>query len=127
MYSPYRYIEIQIGGRGEGILQYEMYEEEGIPGKDPEGIISFQVEPASLQEMIRLHEEADFFNVELTDVNEERIRVTDVGTTTLTYRQNGKERTLSYGHVTDNPLKELIRTYERLIEKPLSTSAVQNP
>lgn len=118
-YSHYRYIQIEISGSGEGKLSYELYREY-LKGAEKEKVILFEVDQATIEELVHQYENADFFNVEVNDLNKDKINITDVGTTTLAYhRSNGKERTLSYGYIKNNPLRELIKLYLKLAKKYL--------
>jgi hypothetical protein len=113
-YSPYGYVDVEISGTGEGKLSYEFY---GMGNKKPEErVIPFKVDPSTIEEFKRLYQEIDFFNLELTDLNKHEIRVTDHGTTTLTYSDGKKEGIISYGYAEDNPLAELIRRYYELVK-----------
>lgn len=114
-YSPYKYIEVELYGSGEGKLSYEFYREYVPKGEEEEKTIAFKVDQSILQEFVHLHEKVDFFNLEVADLNKDEIRVTDVGTTTLTYSHKGMARTISYGYVENNPLAELIQLYWQLL------------
>jgi hypothetical protein len=128
-YSPYKYIQIEIYGSGEGKLSCEFYDDPfsqehhytygNYHEQERKATASFQINQSTLQEFIHLYERADFFNLEVTDLNKDGIRVTDVGTTTLTYSHRGMERTLSYGYVESNPLAELVKLYWQLVKEYL--------
>ena len=110
-YMPYKYIQVDIDNAAQVVLQYCLYQEYVAPGEVPEKTVRFAIDQQMLQKLIALHEQADFFHVQLNDLNRDQMRVTDVGTTTMGYRTKDRERSLSYGFVEDNPLKDIIRMY----------------
>ena len=115
-YSPYKYIQVEVSGKGEAVLEYELYADEISAGNQPRsGVIKFQVQPELIQKLLRLYLKADFFNVEVNDSNRDEIVVTDVGTTTLSLNYAGKKRSLSYGYIEDDPFQELIKLYWDII------------
>ncbi len=119
-YSPYKYIQIDISGKGEAKLEYEIYKEYLSSKDEPaKKSIRFKIEKAKIEELLRAYQEVDFFNVEVCDLNKDKVRVTDVGTTTLSLSYGGKERTLSYGYIKDNPFQKLISLYWELINRYL--------
>jgi hypothetical protein len=120
-YSPYKYIQIDISGTGEGKLSYSIYKEFTGANKEKERTTVFKVEKSIIEKLAGLYRDADFLNLTLKDLNKDKIQVTDVGTTTLTYSYAGKERKLSYGYVENSPLKELLKVYKRLTKRYLPT------
>ena len=118
-YSPYKYIQIELDGTGEGTLSYELYRERvGKDGKKNDAV-KFKADEGTIKKLVGLYTKADFFKLEVNDLNKDEIQVTDVGTTTLTYNYEGKERKLSYGYVENNPLEGLVRIYSRLAKEHL--------
>ena len=113
-YMPFKFIQLTITGVGEATLHYALYQEFAQPGQELEKTLTFAVKQDTLQELIALHQKADFFNVQLNDLNTDQVRVTDVGTTTLQYRIKDKDRTVSYGFVENNPLGDLVRLYGQI-------------
>lgn len=118
-YSPYKYVRIDILGTGEASLDYEVYREYVSPEQPKKETINFRVEKETIKELLRLYQEKGFFNIEVYDLNKERICVTDVGTTTLTLSYTGKERNLSYGYIENNPFQEILNIYWSLIKEHL--------
>lgn len=118
-YCPYKYIQIEISGTGEGKLSYELYREYVEAGQEKDNTVTLKVDERLIKELVDLYQAVDFFNLEVIDLNKERIRVTDVGTTTLTFSYAGKERSLSYGYVENDPFKELVKLYWEVAEKYL--------
>jgi hypothetical protein len=98
-----------------------LYRDGALLGRQPadEQVIKFQLQPELIQKFLQLYQKADFFNIEIDDLNKDRIRVTDVGTTTLSLSYAEKERSISYGYIEDNPFNELLRLYWQLLERYL--------
>ena len=120
VYCPYKYIQIDISGEGEAKLEYEIYKEYLSSKDEPaKKSIKFKIEKTKIEELLRAYQEVDFFNIEIYDLNKDKVRVTDVGTTTLSLSYGGKERTLSYGYIENNPFQKLISLYWELINKYL--------
>ena len=118
-YSPYKFIEVAVSGTGQGRLSYALYREFTEKEETTEVTIPFSVHPSTIEELINLHEEVNFFNLPVKDLNKEEITVTDVGTTTLTFRYKGKERKISYGYMENDPLTKLVTFYGRIIKEHL--------
>lgn len=118
-YSPYKYVQVDISGEGETELEYEIYKEYLSKDEPARKSIKFKIEKEKIEELLKAYQEVDFFNIEVYNLNRDKVRVTDVGTTTLALSYAGKERTLSYGYIEDNPFQELISLYWKLINQYL--------
>ena len=119
-YCPYKYIQIDISGEGEVKLDYEVYKEYLSKDEPAKKSIKFKIEKEKIEELVRAYQEVDFFNIEVYDVNRDKVRVTDVGTTTLSLNYAGRKRSLSYGYIEDDPFQKLISLYWYLINKYLT-------
>ena len=118
-YSPYKYVQADITGDGRLQIEYELYREyvnEGSPGRN---VVEADLEKSEVQELLDLYLESDFFNAQFNDLNKDQTYVTDVGTTTLSLNYEGKERTLSYGYIEDNPFQKILQKYWELIKEYL--------
>jgi hypothetical protein len=121
-YMPFKHVQINLSRDGKGTIAYQLYEEYTPKGaaKAGEKVISITLEPTMIQGIESLYEKVNFFNMQVNDLNKDNITVTDMGTTTVFYSKDGKERTLSYGYVNDNKtLDELVRQYRSLADQYL--------
>lgn len=118
-YSPYKYIQIEVSVNGKGKLDYELYKEYVSENARKQRTIFFRIDESTIKELISLYEKVNFCNLKLNDLNKNKTYVTDVGTTTLTYNCKGQETRLSYTHLKDNPLKELVKFYSLIARRYL--------
>ena len=118
-YSPYKYIHIEILGTGEGQVSYELYQEYVKEGGEKQRNIPILITANEIEELVRFYQETEFLQLEVEDLNKDKIQVTDVGTTTLSYSDGKKEREFSYGYIKENPFSPLVRAYWQLAERYL--------
>lgn len=110
-YNPYRYIYIEIANSGKATLKWYPYKEQAEKTK------TMQLDEITLRNLINAYEGMRFFDKEIVDLNKDKIYITDVGTTTLFYRNKEGERKLRYGYVEDEDLNKLVREFWKIIKK----------
>ncbi|OGS22534.1 MAG: hypothetical protein A2314_08545 [Elusimicrobia bacterium RIFOXYB2_FULL_50_12] len=114
---PFSYVQLNIEGTGKCRLEYSTYPEYKCDNDNDE--IIFNMDRRAVMELSELYRKADFYRIEINDLNREKITVTDVGTTSLSYSFRGKERKVSYGYVENEPLSELVKFYSNIMKKHL--------
>jgi len=104
-YMDYKYFQVDITQTGDCRITYREVDEGSV--QKPEKVINMQVPVMTIEKMLELYKELDYFNYQPQDLNKDTITVKEVGTTTMFYAVGGKSRKLSYGYIKDKTLAKL--------------------
>lgn len=107
--SRYRYVEIVLNGEGKGSVTCAIYGDKDTINQS--ATIPIALSGDKIDRFITLFNKINFFTFKVRNRNKNRLSATDTGTTTLTFRTGGKTRTISYGYVKNDTLKELTELF----------------
>lgn len=121
-YSKYKYIKVNLSGTGDIVLEYELYKGQAIQGEPLENKITFKLDLAKIRTLAELFRKANYGTVQFRDENKDKIRVTDVGLTTLSYSYLGKEKAVSFEYISSNPFKDILAFFSAITKEHLPAS-----